>query len=99
MLLIKEATTMNALNWFEIPVSNIDRAQKFYQGLLGQDLKRENFGGQAHAVFPAKEPGVSGALVEMKERKPAGEGTLVYLNVEGKLDGCLTRVASSGGAV
>ena len=25
----------NALNWFEIPVSNLDRAQKFYETLLG----------------------------------------------------------------
>ena len=31
----------NAINWFEIPVSNLDRAQKFYETLLGTAIRRE----------------------------------------------------------
>ncbi|MEP7376701.1 MAG: VOC family protein [Chitinophagaceae bacterium] len=30
----------NAINWFEIPVENFDKAKKFYEAILGADLKR-----------------------------------------------------------
>jgi uncharacterized protein len=91
----------NALNWFEIPVADIDRARKFYQGMLAQDLKVEAFGGRPHAIFPAAggPEAVSGALVQDEKRKPAADGALIYLNVEGRLDACLDRVPRSGGAV
>jgi hypothetical protein len=93
------SNAINAVNWFEIPVADIDRAQRFYQGMLAEDLKRDSFGGMPHAVFPAREPGVTGALVRDEKRKPAADGTLIYLNVEGRLDACLERTPKSGGTV
>ncbi len=36
--------TRNALTWFEIPVTDIDRAQRFYETLLARDLRREQMG-------------------------------------------------------
>ncbi len=29
----------NAINWFEIPVKNFDKAQKFYETILGADMQ------------------------------------------------------------
>lgn len=29
----------NALNWFEIPVKNFDKAKKFYETILGAELQ------------------------------------------------------------
>jgi predicted enzyme related to lactoylglutathione lyase len=89
----------NALNWFEIPVADIDRAHRFWQDVLAHDLRRESFGGTPHALFPMKEPGVGGSLVQDGRRKPAADGSLVYLNVEGQLDACVGRAAEAGGAV
>ena len=43
----------NAVNWFEIPVADLDRAARFYERALDIRLKREVFGsmqqiGRAH---------------------------------------------------
>ena len=45
--------TRNALHWFEVPAVDLDRAQRFYQTLLGTALKRETMGGEQMAIFPA----------------------------------------------
>jgi predicted enzyme related to lactoylglutathione lyase len=46
-----QRTLNNAVHWFEIPVVNLDRAQAFYEKLLGQPLKRESMGPVTLAVF------------------------------------------------
>ena len=89
----------NALNWFEIPVGDLDRAHRFWQAVLAEDLRIESFGGRPHALFPMQEPGVGGALVKDEQRKPAADGSLIYLNVDGRLDACIGRVGKAGGAV
>ena len=85
----------NALNWFEIPVLDVDRAVACYEMLLGAKIKREVFGGMPYGVFPHEPPGVSGALVQDPKR-PVGGGTLVYLNADGQLDAILSRVSQAG---
>jgi predicted enzyme related to lactoylglutathione lyase len=89
----------NAINWFEIPVADMDRACRFYEGALALPLRRESFFGVPMAVFPAQEPGVGGALVRDDKRPVASGGALVYLDVTGRLDACLDRVPGGGGAV
>ena len=89
----------NALNWFEIPVIDMDRAHKFWGAVLGEDLKRVDFGGKPHVLLPQKDEGVGGALVKDADRKPSADGTLLYLNAEGRLDACLARVSKAGGAI
>ncbi len=42
----------NAIAWFEIPTTQLDRAQTFYEAVLGQPLRRENMGPSEGAVFP-----------------------------------------------
>jgi predicted enzyme related to lactoylglutathione lyase len=84
----------NAINWFEIPVRDMDRAAAFYETLLAVKLRRETFGGLPYAIFPYDPPGVSGALVQDGKRTPGG-GTLVYLNAEGRLDAILARASSA----
>jgi len=81
----------NAINHFELPVCDMDRAVACYETLLGTRMRRELFGGLPYAMFPHEEPGVSGALVQDPKRSPGG-GTLVYLNAGGQLDAILARV-------
>ncbi|HHO55143.1 MAG TPA: VOC family protein, partial [Trueperaceae bacterium] len=33
----------NAVNWFDIPVVDLDRATKFYSEILSSELRIENF--------------------------------------------------------
>ena len=90
----------NAVNWFEIPVRNMDRAQKFYETLLGAPLRREAMGPQTLAVFSYDEAGVGGCLIDGPDKPdPASHGTLVYLNAEPSLDAALARVVAAGGKI
>ena len=90
----------NAINWFEIPVRDIDRAQKFYETLLGTPLRRETMGPQTLAVFAFDEAGVGGCLVAGKEvPEPSDKGTLAYLNAQPTLDAVLARVVAAGGRI
>ncbi len=89
----------NALTWFEIPTLDLDRAVRFYETVLGVQLKRELFGGVPHAIFPAGQTDASGALIQDGHRKPSPEGTLIYLDAAGKLDACLERIRGAGGTL
>ena len=46
----------HAINWFEIPCADLDRATTFYETLLGAKMQRENIGdnniGDNMAIFP-----------------------------------------------
>jgi hypothetical protein len=90
---------MNAINWFEIPAHDIDRAQRFYERLLGTTLRRETMGPQTLAVFPYEgEHATGGCLISGPTvAKASGEGTLVYLAVTPTLDTALDRLAAAGG--
>ena len=84
----------NAIAWFEIPTTQLDRAQAFYEAVLGQPMRRENMGPSEGAVF-AYDPdadGAGGALM-MGPTAPqvSGSGTLVYLDASPSLDAALDR--------
>lgn len=89
----------NALNWFEIPASDINRAAKFYSTVLGVELSvMEAMPGYMMAMFPAEE-GVAGAVVQGEGYTPTTTGTLVYLNAGEDLSGPLGRVEGAGGEI
>ena len=89
----------HAINWFELPVTDLDRAQRFYEAVLGTRLETETFGGMPMAMFPSGgDDAVGGALVLDQRRKPGGD-TIVYLNANGILDQCADRIEKAGGKV
>lgn len=90
----------NALNWFEIFVEDFDRAKRFYETILNTQLQDTNFQGGDMAIFPYDSTnGIGGSLSKMEGRAPGTGGTIVYLNVEGDLDGVLERIPAAGGKV
>jgi predicted enzyme related to lactoylglutathione lyase len=89
----------NAINWFEIFVTDLDRASRFYETMLARQLRREDFGGMQMSIFSSAKEGAGGALVRDPKRAPGTGGTLVYLDATGKLDASLDRVVAAGGAV
>jgi uncharacterized protein len=92
--------TRNALNWFEIPAVDLDRAQRFYQTLLGTTLKREAMGPEQMAIFAADADGVAGCLHRgAAPVAPSREGTRVYLDASPSIDAALGRVAAAGGRI
>jgi predicted enzyme related to lactoylglutathione lyase len=87
----------NVPAWFEIPTSDLDRAQQFYEHVLAVQLKREDFGGGMLAVFPyGGKPNASGALIAMEDCRPSVQGSVVYLSVA-DLAPALERANGKGG--
>jgi predicted enzyme related to lactoylglutathione lyase len=96
---MSETATMRkgAINWFEIPCEDLDRATTFYETVLGEKMLRSQ-NGKAMSIFAASERGTGGTLVERKFQKP-GAGTMVFLNCDGDLDAIIGRVSSAGGLI
>lgn len=91
---------LNAINWFEITATDFDRAVRFYGEILGAPLEVQHNKMGAMAMFPFEmEKGVGGAITTVEGFKAGAGGTIVYLNVEGDLDGVVARVPGAGGAV
>lgn len=91
--------TANQFVWCDIPVTNLDRAIKFYSAILGQPVQKQSMPGMTFGLLPHANDSVSGCLVEMKDRKPSTDGPQVYLNCEGRLDMAIANVELNGGKV
>ncbi|MEO5916359.1 MAG: VOC family protein [Luteolibacter sp.] len=90
----------NALNWFEIFTNDLAKATEFYNTILNTTLVPPSTAGCNMSIFPSDlDKGVGGALTQMEGCKPGPGGTLIYLNVEGDLDGVLSRIPAAGGKV
>lgn len=94
----------NAVVWFEIPVSNLDKAKTFYATVTGHALTDQEMGPNKTAVFGYSgsedmdaSDAVSGHLYVGKPA-PKGTGNTVHLAV-GNVDEALKRVAPAGGEV
>ena len=91
-----------SVQWFEIPVQDMDRAINFYQEVFECELSKQLIGDLEMAWFPfdPEQGGASGSLVyhqEFYEISPKA-GVLVYFGV----DDCaveLSRVEAAGGKV
>lgn len=83
------------ISWVEIPATDIYRAVKFYNSLLGLELKVLDFGEEKMACFPGDE----GAISQSPGFKPGRDGTLISLNAGRDLDKALDRIPGLGGAV
>lgn len=90
----------NAISWFEIPSTQLDRAQAFYEAALNCKMRREPMGPSEGAVFPYDAEGVGGCLMAGPTAPPASAaGTLVYLDASPSLDAALARVTQAGGRI
>lgn len=89
----------NAINWFEIPVVDFGRAKKFYNTIFGFEMEEQKMGDYLMGFFPSEQSGVSGAICHGKGYKPSAEGTLIYLNADGRIDEIISRIEKAGGKI
>ncbi len=94
----------NTLCWADIPVTNLDRAIKFYSAVLGSEVQKMSEGGLEYGLLPHEEQNASACLCVRGDsggikNEPAQSGPLVYLLVEGRLDEAVTAVKANGGKV
>ncbi|KPK87676.1 MAG: glyoxalase [Bacteroides sp. SM23_62_1] len=91
----------NVVGWFEIPVTDMERAIKFYEEILGIILYRNQFGPLDMAWFQMDETGngAPGSLVYYPDQyKPSADGVLIYFtSPSGDVSQELARVEKAGG--
>lgn len=94
-------SNVNTLNWFEISVSDMARAKKFYETVFDIKMEEMEMMGMKMAMFPSENMNgkVSGALVEGPMHKPSMDGAKIYFNGNPDLGNALARVEAAGGKV
>lgn len=91
----------NAINWFEIPVKEFDRAKTFYETILGAEMHLMEAMNMRSAFFPAElESGaVGGCIIQGEGYEPSLKGSLIYLNGGDDLSVPLSKVEAAGGKI
>lgn len=101
----KMSVNTNALNWFEIPVTETARAKKFYETIFDIQMMTQEMNGIEMTFFPydpSMHSGkVSGALVFHSDGniKPGADGPVVYLNANPAIQTVVDKIDSAGGKV
>lgn len=96
----------NVITWFEIPVSDLERAKTFYETILDIELIKRNDGGDEALFFPynpdvvqATSGRVTGVLSKSDRNSPSANGTVVYINASPELQVVIDKVEKAGGRV
>ncbi len=96
---------MNIIVWADIPVTDLDRAARFYADVLGVPVNR--MPGVEGVAIPGSPPGEGESVPETSPvafdlytgGKPSTDGVTVYLSAMGDIAGALVRVREAGGEV
>ena len=93
----------NAISWFEIPSSDLERATKFYESIFKVQLAPLDLPDIKMRMFPVDDPmtGIGGALVDSGgfHKPSATDGPLIYLNGNPDVQKILDKVEAAGGKV
>ena len=87
------------LNWIEIPVTEMERAKKFYSTILETAFQDMAIGDITYAIFASEDQHNAGALAQGPYYKPSTDGVLIYFNGGDDLDFILSKVNGAGGNV
>jgi uncharacterized protein len=88
----------NPVTYFEIPVSDLERAIAFYSAVFTCEFERLEMDGNQMAYFPTFDdaPGITGALAHGESYVPGRQGSRLYFSSE-DIDETLRRVEQAGG--
>lgn len=92
----------NALQWFEIPALDLERAFQFYSAILHNNVRKGTFFGEELILFNvpfATGEAVGGSIVVREDMQPSANGSTLYLNAFGKLSDAVHKVEEVGGKV
>lgn len=93
----------NAISWFEIPATDLERAQKFYEAIFDMNMIPMNMENIKMRMFPLDDmmTQVGGALVDSGgfHKSSLTEGPLIYLNGNPDVQNILGKVEGAGGKI
>jgi uncharacterized protein len=94
---------LNAINWFEIPATDMERATTFYTAMYGTPLEsfvmETDNGKMPMLILPCDEQGLGGCVTYDPTVQPSTHGTRVYLNANPDLQPYLDRAVSAGATI
>ena len=90
----------NMVTWFEIAVSDMNRAKKFYEEVFSIEISLQDIGGVEMGFFPSNNeaPGAMGSLILEKSYIPSHEGTVIYF-ASNDVQIELNRIIKAGGEI
>lgn len=89
------------VGWFEVPVTDMERAKKYYEIVFGIEISIHDMGGVIMGWFPndTGKGGAQGSLVKHEQYIPSiTHGTVVYFSCK-DLANELGRVEAAGGEI
>jgi len=93
----------NAISWFEIGTTDLDRATKFYETIFGVSLIPMDLPNIKMRMFPIDnmQIGIGGALVDSGgfHKPSATDGPLIYMNGNPDVQSILDKVEAAGGKI
>lgn len=90
----------SAINWFEIPATDFDRAVKFYSQIYNFEMPTRDMGHIKMGFFQHEQgSGIGGSVVSGDGYIPSVDGAKIYLNGGADLSQVLERVGTAGGKV
>ena len=94
-------STTNALNWFEIPATDINRAKQFYETIFGITMHQMSMMGMEMAMFPGEAGNgkATGCLCQSPFHKPSQDGCVIYLNANPDMSNVLAKIEAAGGTI
>jgi uncharacterized protein len=96
-------TMKHAISWFELPATDLDRAQKFYETILDIRMIPLDSPQIRMRMFPVEDPmtGIGGALALAPKfyKSSATDGPIVYLNANPDVQQVLDKVEAAGGKI
>lgn len=91
---------MNPIIWFEIAVTDIQRARAFYEQVFQISMQELTMPGMEMYAFPSDmtQHGASGTILQDGQSKPSADGTKIYF-YSPDLRTELARVEAAGGKI
>jgi predicted enzyme related to lactoylglutathione lyase len=93
----------NAISWFEIGTTNLERATKFYETIFDLKLNPFDLPNIKMRMFPLDDMmnDVGGAIVHSDgfHKPSATDGPLIYLNANPDVQHVLDKVETAGGKI
>ena len=92
---------MHAVQWFELPATDLERAFGFYNQIMPQSVRMGTFGDQPLVLFNVdlNQGAIGGSLVKRPHFAPTASGPLVYLSCAEPLATVVARITPAGGQV
>jgi len=93
----------DVVSWFEIPTTDLQRAQSFYETIFEIQMIPMDTQHLKMRMFPVRDPmnGIGGALcyADGFYKPSATDGALIYLNANPDLQTVLDRIEKAGGRI